>query len=459
MRRQPPKRTKKAGLHDNTGQQGVNLVEEFVLKMGFVWNQTRVDQGIDGSIEIIETATRTATNRIVQVQVKATTKEFQSETSNALSFSCDPADIDYWMKGNAPVILIVCRPLTREAYWKDINAYFLDPQNKKTNTVRFDKSTDKFDASTGPLLANLAKPNGGLHLGPLPKKETLISNLFPVTAYPPTIWSGTSKHRNRDEFAEALRNLPHGNRHLREFFLSGETIYSFLDLNKTPLNSIVEPGTVETNSSQDWALTNDPDLKHKFIQLLNICLTQFCWDQKIAFNRENKIHYFIWESKTGERRIKAKSLQNTGNQTVGKWHASKRTDGEGYFRHKAALSNFVRLGNRWYLEVTPTYYFTSDGRTEYWNSEALLAGIKRMDRHAAVRGNLLLWRSIFSERDLTKRYNLIAFDPPAEFELNTGVDDDAWQRTGVDEGSSTEDEEPEEDEPESVEDPTQPLLW
>ena len=459
MPRTPPKRTKKAGLTDNTGQQGINLVEEYVLKMGFVWNQTRADQGIDGTIEIVETATRTATNRIVQVQVKATTREFQSESPEALSFTGDPADIDYWMKGNAPVILIVCRPLTRDAYWKDVNAYFLDPQNKKTNTVRFDRKSDRFDASAGPLLANLAKPNGGLHLGPLPKTETLISNLFPVATYPPTIWSATSKYRNRDEFGQALKNLPPGNSHLREFFLSGDTIYSFLDLNNPALGALIEPGTVETNSSDDWALTDDPDLKHKFVQLLNTCLTQFCFDQKIAFHRENKIHYFIWEYKSGSRKVRAKSLQNTGVQTVADWHPSKRTEGDGYFRHKAFISNFVRLGSRWHLEVTPTYYFTSDGRTEYWNSETLLAGIKRLDRHAAVRGNLLLWRSIFTEGDLTKRYKRITFNPPLEFDLNTGIDDDTWQRTGLDEGSSTEDVELEDEESESGDDPNQALLW
>jgi hypothetical protein len=453
------KRTKKAGLTDNTGQQGINLVEQYVLQMGFVWNQTRADQGIDGSIEIVETATRTATNRIVQVQVKATTREFQSETPSALSFTCDPADIDYWLRGNAPVILIVCQPRTRHAYWKDVNAYFLDPKNQKTNTVRFDKKSDRFDASTGPLLANLAKPNGGLHLGPLPKKETLISNLFPVAAYPRTIWSAISKHRSRDEFGQALKNLPPGNSHLREFFLNGDTIYSFLDLNKHPLNTLIEPGTVETNSSDDWALTDDPDLKYKFVQLLNICLTQFCYDQKITFNRENKIHYFMWESKTGSRRIRAKSLQNTGVQTVADWHPSKRTEGDGYFRHKAFFSNFIRLGNNWFLEVTPTYYFTSDGRTEYWNSETLLAGIKRLDRHAAVRGNLLLWRSVFTEHDLTKRYKRISFNPPLEFELNTGIDDKSWQRTGIDQASSTEDEEPDDNETEFLEDPNQTLLW
>jgi len=455
--RQRSQRTKKAGLTDSTGQHGVNLVEEYILQMGFTWNQTYRDSGIDGYIEIVETATRTATNRIVQVQVKATTREFQSETPNALSFSCDPADIDYWLMGNAPVILIVCRPLTREAYWKDIKAYFLDPKNNKTNTVRFHKAADRFDGSTGPLLANLAQPRGGLHLGPLPKKETLISNLFPVESFPKTIWSASSKH-NRDGFVEALKNLPRGNAHLREFFLNSDTVYSFLNLSEEPLRHLIEPGTIETNSSDEWALADDPDLKRHFVQLLNLCLRQYCFEQKIAYFFDKKLLYFMWECKTEGRRIRAKSLQNTGTQSVAEWHPSKLEEGDGYFRHKAFHPNFVRLDSRWYLEVTPTYYFTADGRTEYWNSETLLSGIKRLDRHEAVRGGLLLWKAILTERDLTKRYNMIRFDQPLEFDLNIGIDDEAWRLAGTAEIISDEDDEVD-DVDEHAEDPSQPMLW
>jgi Domain of unknown function (DUF4365) len=435
-----PYRPKKATQTQNTGQQGVNLVEEYVLRMNFVWNPIHFESGIDGVIEIVETATGAATNRIVQVQVKATAMEFQSENPEALSFSCEPGHIDYWLRGNAPVILIVCRPLTREAYWKDVKAYFSDPANLKRSTVRFDKKKDKFDASTAPQLANLAQPEGGLHLGPLPKPEKLISNLFPLEFFPPTIWSGASTHKSREEFTETLKNRPKEESHLREFFLTGTTIYSFLDLTKAPLAKFVETGTVETNPSEDWAITENPDFKRNFVQLLNRCLRQFCHDQKIAFSPEKELFYFMWENKKQGRRIRAQSLKNLGIQSVAEWHKSAINENDGYFRHKAFECNFVRYDDQWFLEITPTYHFTSDGRTEYWNAKTLLAGIKRLDRHQAVRGNLLMWRHIFSEPDLTKGYKLLRFGSPLEFDSSAGIDDVAWQRTGVIEIESEEDE-------------------
>ncbi len=450
-------RRKKFGLTGLTGQQGVNLVEQAVLDMGFAWNPTNIDQGIDGTIEIVESASRVATGRVIHAQVKATSTEFQSNSQNAFSFTCSPPDIDYWLNSNVPVILIVCKPSTEEAYWKDIKAYFDNPKNKDTNTVRFDKSADKFDSSAAQLLADLAKPGGGSHLGPLPKKEKLISNLFPVASFPETIWSATAKYRDRERFYQELKELPGNNLHLREFFLNSETVYSFLDLNNGPLNRLVEAGTIEQNSSEDWALADDPDLKRHFVHLLNLCLKQYLFEQKVAYYGEKKLNYFIWESKKDPRKIRAKSLQKSGTQSAAEWHPSNRNEGEGYFRHKAAITNFVRLGGKWFLEVTPTYFFTSDGRAEYWNSEKLLSGIKQIERHPSVRGSLLLWRAIFTDRDLTKRYDLISFDPPAQFELGTGIDDNAWQRTGIAELLSEEDDDDDETEP--SEDPNQPELW
>lgn len=83
--------------------------------MSFAWNPAQTDQGINGTIEIVNPSAREATNLIIQVQVKATSTEFQSKLDTAFSISCDSANIDYWLHGNAPVILIVCQPKSGEA--------------------------------------------------------------------------------------------------------------------------------------------------------------------------------------------------------------------------------------------------------------------------------------------------------------------------------------------------------
>ncbi len=44
------------------GQQGINLIEKRVLDLGWIWNPTTLDAGIDGVIEIRDPNTEEATN-------------------------------------------------------------------------------------------------------------------------------------------------------------------------------------------------------------------------------------------------------------------------------------------------------------------------------------------------------------------------------------------------------------
>ena len=141
------------------GQMGANLIENIVLKMGYVWRPTIIfDVGIDGEIEIRDPTTGKATNTIVKVQAKATTKPFQAETDNSFEYRCEQKDLDYWLRGNVPVILVVCRPYTDEAYWISIRDNFSDLATRKTGKVQFDKLRDSFDVSCASALKQLALP-------------------------------------------------------------------------------------------------------------------------------------------------------------------------------------------------------------------------------------------------------------------------------------------------------------
>jgi len=138
-----------------TGQQGVNVVEQIVLEMGFGWHATNasLDAGIDGTIEIRDPETGEATNYIIQVQVKATSS---GKVGNNLVHYCNNRDIDYWMNGNTPVILVKVDSRKREAYWVDVKAYFADAKRRKQAKITFNKAKDMFDSSAANALMKLA---------------------------------------------------------------------------------------------------------------------------------------------------------------------------------------------------------------------------------------------------------------------------------------------------------------
>lgn len=141
---------KKLSSQSLIGQQGINLVERIVLEMKYAWRPTSgFDVGVDGEIEVCDPVTDAATNSYVKVQVKSTSQAFQAESANSLEYVCDPRDLEYWLRGNAPVILVVCRPADNEAYWVSVKDYFRDPAIQKTRKVIFDKLKQRFDKAGG----------------------------------------------------------------------------------------------------------------------------------------------------------------------------------------------------------------------------------------------------------------------------------------------------------------------
>lgn len=151
-------RRKKISRSDIIGDKGIALIHRLVLDMGFVWNPTGLEAGIDGYIEIRDEATGEVANCILQVQSKATASPFAAETADGFHFVCDDRDLDYWLGGNAPVVLIVSRPDKNEAYWVSIKDYFSDPARRKQRIVQFDKRTDRFDRTCRERLCNLRAP-------------------------------------------------------------------------------------------------------------------------------------------------------------------------------------------------------------------------------------------------------------------------------------------------------------
>jgi hypothetical protein len=77
---------KKRSHQDIIGGQGTALINELVLSMGYVWRETGWDAGIDGQIEIRDAVTGEMTNRIIQVQSKATESAFNAETSDGFEY-------------------------------------------------------------------------------------------------------------------------------------------------------------------------------------------------------------------------------------------------------------------------------------------------------------------------------------------------------------------------------------
>ena len=418
------------------GQEGIAMIERTCLKMHCTWSPTggAGDVGIDGFIEMFDRGTGDALGKHLAVQSKAVSA-LANDSGETFDFSCDPRDIAYWRQGNMPVLLIVSQPSTNEQYWVSVKDYFNDPEHEGRNTVRFDKTRDRFsEASYGDLLRIGRDESSGLYLGPVPKRETLVSNLLPLTSFPRRIWVGESRFGNARQIMPILRNA--SCRVGDDWILRGGSVISFQNLQEYPWSNICDPGTCEDFDSEEWSDSDDPDRQRHFVEILRRALETQLYPT-VRYRRDRDCYLFACDLKNAPLEIRYQSLAK--RSTVQVVHKYQRTNAEGeefvWLRHLAFRSRFKRFDGQWYLEVTPTYVFTWDGDRLYNFHEESLSRIKQIERNRAVLSGLLLWADYLGgdSTDLFNEPNALRFGPPTTVELPVGIDDDGWSAKGPEE--------------------------
>lgn len=417
-------------IHKNTitGQQGINLIEKRVLEMGFLWYPTGgIEAGIDGTIEIRDSATGRALNAIIQVQSKATLGHFQAETSEGFDYLCDVKDLNYWLQGNAPVILIVSRPSTDEAYWVSIKDYFQDFTRRKAHKIHFSKVRDRFDNMCVTLLIHLAIPKeAGIYFSPTLSEEQLWSNLLEVTSIAENLYIAHTEYHHPQEIWDFMRSIDE--QVGAEWILKNKQIISFYNLGEYPWKKVCELGTVECFHANEWAYSQDTERLRDFVWLLNRAL-QSKVRPVVLYDRKKSRYYVKATHDLSPRIFAYQSLENKTTRVVFRAYFSR---GEPkhivYYRHSAFEGQFRRFNSRWYLEITPTYHFTTNGYSPSRFGDDALKGIKQLERNQAVLGQLVMWASYLNKPpDLfTPKYPFLEFGQLQSVRLDVGIDDTAW---------------------------------
>lgn len=438
---------KQIGHADIIGDKGIALIHRVVLDMGFVWNPTNLEAGIDGYIEIRDDKTGEVSNCIIQVQSKAGASWFKAETDSTFEFLCDERDLKYWMSGNAPVILVVSRPENDEAYWVSIKDYFRDPMQRKSRKVTFNKACDRFDAKCRDRLAALAvPPDSGVYLSATPVTETLTSNLLPLNDYPKRLFRASTKLRSPSQVGDILRKHP--NDGLNEWILHDAFIYAFHDLTLEPWTKTCLSATTENLPTDDWAFSDDRNRRYVFVRMIGKCMRELLYRQGVRFCKDKEHYFFRSTHDLTEKKV--------GGLSVFKAYESKATPGRtAYYRHRAARLRFLRYDQKWYVEITPSYHFTQDGFKISRYFEERLAGIKLLERQNKTHlRQVQLWEQVLRQEHLTlgsprprqlslfgsdeddsfetpiEPYPHLTFGRLAQFEVDWGVPEKAWLPSG-----------------------------
>jgi hypothetical protein len=176
-----------------------------------------------------------------------------------------------------------------------------------------------------------------------------------------------------------------------DWFLNDGRIYTFHDLREFPWPRICDQGTVEDFGTDEWALSDDPERRREFVQLMRRALTELLYPE-VRWHRQLRSFYFTLGGGQESRSIEYESYARKSKRTVVEQYP-RMVDGRivTLYRHYAFWDRFRLLDGAWHLEISPTYLFTYNGRDVAAQHEEWVKGIKRRERNRAVAAQLLVW--------------------------------------------------------------------
>lgn len=410
-----PRRTvRKATKQSTIGESGIALIALRVSEMGHLWHPTSgVDSGIDGEIELRDDATGEVRNFRIGVQSKATEGVWRSETNDGFVWRADPAHVEYWLGSNQPVLLVCSRPKTSEAYWRNVQQWASDPERRASGLVDFDKHRDVLDASASARFFSLEVRNGSVlePPGPQPHAEQLKTNLLPVNWDVDVVWSVTSP--SSDPGALFQRALAAGAAR-SDIALRDGRLWSLSPLDAAYLAAIEATEPPTDDSLAELASGGQNGRQLLVGELVRRSLLAQHWRQ-LRWHGPTRLAYFRLHDEAKQRKLR---WAGGAGRTVVLPRASTKHEGLSGYRHDAARLAVRRLGERWFVVVSPTYLFTYDGRKVSSFHADALKKMKAFDRAAAVSQQLRMWEWL-----LTRPPNMLdADESPAPFHLGPLVE-------------------------------------
>jgi hypothetical protein len=423
---------KKLTANQIHGQDGELAVARRALDMGFAFNSNnRLETGIDGFIELRNRQSGETLGRFIGVQVKTTASgAYSAEDDGGFDFLLKPEDLAYWSSSNIPVIIVLVRLSDNSLYWKSVTAGSpVEPRR-----LRFDKNADRFDRQAADRIAALTidRNKFGSHVPPMLTGESVHLNMVRIRL-PDEIFVGTSLYASG---GKAMRDL--GAADLSpplDWVIRNRRFLSFRDPRGTSLSEVVDEGSVEAIETGYVAFPDDEDDEHIFIDLLSRTLrVQF--DPELNFDRDSRTLYFRALAQNQSWVYRYTSLVNETSAEVVKVLNDRK--GKSSVRHHAFIPRFRRINDEWFLSINPTFHFTRDGFRPHYNSGALLAGKKKLERNGAIRGQFVMWRHFLMTacspqvdllNDQRARYQPLTIEALDPIQMPVAVPEESWSRT------------------------------
>jgi hypothetical protein len=415
------------------GELGETAVKKIVLEMQFIYDpRGRLEAGTDGIIELRDPKSGAPLGKLLGVQVKsAHSGQYIRENDRSFEYLLKPDDLKYWRGSNIPMIIVLWRKSDESAYWKEVT----DCVKGEERRLKFDKDVDVFDARCADRIGDLTidRRTPGVFLPPLNQGEEAIINLLRIKL-PDEIFLATSPFGSgRDAIPELVK---HDNTRF-EWVIRKRRFVSFFDPREYATRAIVDLDQVEAVDTKLFAFNDDLDDTNDMIDLLRRTVERQTSAQLSYLRKERLFHFRATDINKSRSYRYLANVNETSAKVVSAYVNKKNPKGQGYVRHHAARLRFDRLADEWFAVVDPDFYFTKDGFQPHRFPEALLAGKKRLERNAAVRGQVMMWQHVLVESgkrevglfDADAPEPILAFERLPVIQLSQAVPESSWTRT------------------------------
>jgi hypothetical protein len=414
------------------GELGETAVRKIVLEMRFIYDpRGRLEAGTDGIMELRDPHSGAPLGKLLGVQVKSTEGgKYIRETDRGFEYLLKPADLEYWRTSNIPVILVVWRQSDDSAYWKDVT----DCVRGEERRLRFDKGTDVFDASCADRVGALTidRRTPGVYLPPLNLGEEALINLLRIKL-PDEIFVATSPFGSGPDAIPEL--VKHEDARF-DWVIRNRRFISFFDPRECGTRAIVDLDQVEAVDTSLVAFNDDPDDRINMMDLLRRTIERQTSTQ-LWYLKDDRLFFFRARGVNKGRSYKYRAKVNETSAKVVSVYPNSKKPVRSYVRHHAASFRFELLADEWFVVVDPTFHFTRDGYQPHRYPGALLAGKKRLERNAAVRGQVIMWQHLLVESgkpreglfDTDNTEPILTFEALPLIQLSRAVPESSWIRT------------------------------
>jgi hypothetical protein len=250
--------------------------------------------------------------------------------------------------------------------------------------------------------------------------ETVFSNLFEIIGVPDAIWTASLLDRERSGNA----NTQQGRERDVVYLLWRDRLVTFDDISKpeSPLWNLIDLRSVRQEMLAAWVA--DRDKQRVVVWLLNKEL-RFLADRLGLLHEYRKQKFYF--SCDGESRTETWTprFRASSTLTVAQRMWAQQL-GRFVFWHLAVYANFTYLGNRLFLELSPTIQLTENGREAIFGERegTVITRLTYNRYNSTYLNNILFWISRFAEgkdRVELAQGRVLVNAKPVESKLSVGI--------------------------------------